>query len=186
MEKNDSQFIKECQSGSLESFGPLYDRYIKKIYNYLYYRVPDKAVAEDICSQTFIKALKAINTYSENKGSFSAWLYRIAKNNLVDYYRSYKNSLNVDDLWYLEDDTDIVSSADKRIKLDNVKDCLKKLKKEQREVIILRIWDELSYGEIAEILEKSEASCKMIFSRSLEKLKEELPLSVYLLLLLNL
>jgi RNA polymerase sigma-70 factor (ECF subfamily) len=147
--------------------------------------VPEKAVAEDISSQTFIKALKAINTYSEDKGTFSAWLYRIAKNNLVDYYRGHKNNLNVDDLWYLEDDTDIEGSADKRIMLDKVKECLTHLKKEQREVVILRVWDELAYSEIAEILEKSEDNCKMIFSRSLEKLKQELPLSIYLLLLLN-
>lgn len=186
MDKQESQLIKKCQNGSLESFGPLYDKYIKKIYKYLYYRVPDKDVAEDISSQSFIKALKAINTYNEDKGTFSAWLYRIAKNNLVDYYRSNKNDLNVDELWYLEDDTDIESFADKKIKLDKVKDCLKHLKKEQREIIILRVWDELSYSEIAEIVEKSEASCKMIFSRSLEKLKHELPLSLYLLLLLNL
>ncbi|MFP4514662.1 MAG: RNA polymerase sigma factor [Parcubacteria group bacterium] len=185
MQKQESQLIKECQNGNLESFGPLYDKYIKKIYNYLYYRAPEKSVAEDICSQTFIKALKAINSYNKDKGSFSAWLYKIAKNNLVDYYRSNKNDLNVDDIWYLEDDTDIEGATDKSIKLGKVKDCLKDLKKEQREVIILRVWDELSYSEIAEILDKSEASCKMIFSRSLEKLKQELPLSLYLLLLLN-
>jgi|AntRauTorckE6833_2_1112554.scaffolds.fasta_scaffold00060_48 RNA polymerase sigma-70 factor (ECF subfamily) len=185
MEKNESQLIKDCQNGSIESFGPLYDKYIKKIYNYLYYRVPDQNTAEDITSQTFIKSLKAIKTYSENKGSFSAWLYRIAKNNLVDYYRGHKNDLNVDDIWYLEDDTDIESSADRKLKLDKLKDSLKNLKKEQREIVILRVWDELSYAEIADILEKSEASCKMIFSRSLEKLKQELPLSLYLLLLLN-
>lgn len=186
MGKSESQLIKECQKGSLESFGPLYDKYIKKIYNYLYYRVPDKVVAEDVCSQTFIKALKAINTYSENKGSFSAWLYRIAKNSLVDYYRGHKRDLNVDDLWYLKDDTDIENTADKEIKLDKVRDCLKHLRKEQKEIIILRVWDELSYSEIAEIVEKSEASCKMIFSRSLERIKQELPMSLYLLLLLNL
>ncbi|HKK54148.1 MAG TPA: RNA polymerase sigma factor [Patescibacteria group bacterium] len=185
MDKNESQLIKKCQNGSLESFGPLYDKYIKKIYNYLYYRVPDKAVAEDVCSQTFIKALKAINSYSENKGTFSAWLYRIAKNNLIDYYRAYKNDLNVDDLWYLEDDTDIESTADKKVKLDKIKNCLNHLKKEQKEIIILRVWDELTYSEIAEIVDKSETSCKMIFSRSLEKIKQELPLSLYLLLLLN-
>lgn len=69
--------------------------------------------------------------------------------------------------------------------LDKVKECLTHLKKEQREVVILRVWDELAYSEIAEILEKSEDNCKMIFSRSLEKLKQELPLSIYLLLLLN-
>ena len=185
MDNNEYQIIKECQGGSLESFGLLYDKYINKIYNYLYYRLPNQSIAEDITSQSFIKALKAINTYEPKKGSFSSWLYRIAKNNLVDYYRANKNNLNIDDIWYLEDKSDIEASVDKSIKIDEIKKYLNNLKKEQREIIILRVWDEFSYEEISDIVGKSEASCKMIFSRSLKKIKQEMPLSLYLLLLLN-
>ena len=185
MDIQELKYIKKCQEGELESFAYIYDKYINKIYKYIYYRMPDKYISEDLTSQTFIKALKSISLYNKDKGSFSSWLYKIAKNNLADYYRTYKNNLDINDLWYLEDDTNIEVAADKDFKLDKVKKYLIKLNKEQKEIVILRVWDELSYSEISEIVQKSEASCKMMFSRSLEKLKQEMPIGLYLLLVLN-
>jgi len=185
MDIQELKYIKKCQEGELESFAYIYDKYINKIYKYIYYRMPDKYISEDLTSQTFIKALKSISLYNKDKGSFSSWLYKIAKNNLADYYRTYKNNLDINDLWYLEDDTNIEVAADKDFKLDKVKKYLNKLNKEQKEIVILRVWDELSYSEISEIVQKSEASCKMMFSRSLEKLKQEMPIGLYLLLVLN-
>jgi len=164
---NQEQIIKECQDGNLDEFGVLYDEYFEKIYNFIYYKTHHKESAEDLTSQTFIKALEKIGNYSPNKGLFSSWIYRIARNKVIDYYRTRKSEKDISDVWDLKSDQDIVSDLDTREKLAEVSKYLAKLNPEQREIVVMRVWDSLSYQEISEIIEKSEANCRMIFSRTI-------------------
>lgn len=181
---DDRKIAKNCQKGNLNEFGKLYDKYIKKIYNFIYYKTHHKETAEDLTSQTFIKALDNIKTFIPSKGSFVSWLYRIARNNVIDYYRKKeRGTVDIYDFWGLSSKTDIGYDIDMKEKLSQVKDYLKKLSFEQREIIIMRIWDNLSYKEISEIIKKSEASCKMTFSRTMAKLRKEIPLSLLFILL---
>ncbi|MCL5795523.1 MAG: sigma-70 family RNA polymerase sigma factor, partial [Patescibacteria group bacterium] len=69
--------------------------------------------------------------------------------------------------------------------MERVEQYLKQLPSEQREIVIMRVWNEMSYQEIAEVLNKSEASCKMLFSRTINKLRSSLPLTIYILILIN-
>jgi RNA polymerase sigma-70 factor (ECF subfamily) len=174
--------IKDCQKGRMESFGLLYDKYIGKIYKFVYYKTNHRETAEDIVSQVFLKAVDKIKDFQINKGTFQAWLYRIARNAVIDHYRSQKYDENVDDWWGLSDSSDIERDADFKIKLEEVDEYLKKLSPEHREIIIMRVWQGLSYAEIAAVTGKTEASCKMMFSRSINKLRSEVPLAVLLLL----
>ena len=167
-----------------DNFGQLYDKYIKKIFNFIYYKTHHKETAEDLTSDTFIKALNKLDRFDENKGSFSTWIYQIARNTVIDFYRTEKNSVNVDDVWDLSTDEDILRDLDTAKKLEDVKEHLKTLKNEQREIVILRVWQGMSYKEISEAMGKSEASCKMAFSRTIKILKERMPLSVFLTMLL--
>jgi len=186
MENNDNNLVAECQKGDYEVFGRLYDKYIKKIYNYIYYKTYHKETAQDLTSQTFIKALDKINTYDLNQSSFSAWLYKIAYHTVVDHYRSQKTEINIDDVWGLSDDDDLAIDLDNKELLEQVRKYLQKLKPEHREVLILRLWQEMSYQEIAEITGLSEANCKVIFSRTIAKLRAESPQVMALILLANL
>ena len=137
---DDRKIVKDCQKGNLNEFGKLYDKYIKKIYNFIYYKTHHKETAEDLTSQTFIKALDNIKTFSESKGSFASWLYRIARNNVIDYYRKKeRGTVNIYDFWGFSSKTDIGYDIDIKEKLSQVKDYLKKLSFEQREIIIMRI-----------------------------------------------
>jgi len=180
---NEQEIIINCQAGNLDDFAKLYDKYIKKIYDFTYYRILHKETTEDLVSKTFFKALSNINKYQAGKGSFPSWLYRIARNTIIDHYRTKKEVTDIDDVWDLSSNEDIPRDADNKQKLEKVEQYLKKLKPEQREIIIMRVWDGLSYREIADITDKSEASCKMMFFRTINALRQQMPLEMLILLL---
>lgn len=186
MKQEEIEIIRACQAGDLAQFSKLYDTYARKIYDFVYYRVQHRPTAEDLTSQTFFKVLESIAKYQDNSGNFSAWLYKIARNLVIDYYRTRKNEDDIADYFGLNDGSDLERDLDTREKLKNVEKYLHSLKPELREIIIMRVWQELSYQEIAAILNKSEASCKMQFSRAIAKLRQELPLAILILLLTKL
>ena len=99
MENDEFAIVQSCQKGSVEDFGRLYDLYIKKIYNFIYYKTHHQETAEDLVSIVFTKALKKINTF-DNSGTFSAWLYRIARNTVIDHYRTKKLDYNISNKVY--------------------------------------------------------------------------------------
>lgn len=183
---NEQNIIKLCQKGETEKFGLIYDKYVKQLYNFIYYKTFHKETAEDILSQVFLKALNKINNYDPKIGSFSSWIYKIARNQIIDHYRTKKTNINIEDVWNIEDDSNISLDTENKIKLEKIKKYLSKYSVEQREIIMLKIWEGLSYKEISEVVGKSEASCKMMFSRTIDKLRKEMPLSIFIMLLLNL
>ncbi|TSC91732.1 MAG: RNA polymerase sigma-70 factor, ECF subfamily [Parcubacteria group bacterium Licking1014_17] len=183
MEAEESQIVRRCKEGQSEEFGKLYDAYFGKIYRFIYYRVGQKETAEDLTSRTFMKALEKLMSFDESRGSFSSWIYRIARNTVIDYYRTKKDDVEIYDFWDLASGEDMNRDLDVRMKLDEVKKYLKELNEEQKEIIILRIWDGLLYKEITEIVGKSETNCKMIFSRAINKLRGKIVMSLLLFLL---
>lgn len=181
---DDALYVKRCQEGDTEAFGVLYDRYIDKIYRFVFYKTFVKEVAEDITSDVFHKALQKINSYEVDKGVFSAWIYRIARNNVIDYYRSQKGDVPLEDVFDVGFDERTPESLDAIAALDKVQEYLKTLNAKQREIITLRVWEELSYREIAEIVGGTEDSVKMAFSRSIRELREKCgPISPLILFL---
>ena len=173
------------ENNSRSEFTILYDQYVDKIYRFIYYKTHHKETAEDLTSVAFVKALNSFSSFDQNKGGFSAWIYKIARNTVIDFYRSKKTLINIDDVWDLSDNQDIEREVDASLKLAEVKKYLKNLSSEQRDVIILRVWEGLSYKEIAAVLGKSENSCKMMFFRTIKKLKEEMPLVLFLCFILK-
>lgn len=157
-----------------ENFGELYDAYSQKIYRYIYYRTQHKQTTEDLTSSVFLKALEHIGRYDPTKGSFSSWLYRIAHNAVIDHYRTETHTEDIETIFDLADDTNIERDADVSRNLARVREYLNKLNPEQRNIVIMRVWDELSYKEIADITGKSEESSRMVFSRTVRKLVQDL------------
>lgn len=185
MEFDEIAIIKKCQAGNREDFALLYDAYVNKIYSFIYFRTQHKETAEDLTSRAFMKALEKIKSFNPELGNFSAWLYRIARNSVIDHYRTKKNETDIADIWDLSDGQDIERDIDTKEKLKAVDAYLKTLKSEQREIIIMRVWQGMSYLEIAEVLGRSEASCKMTYLRAIARLKQEMPLSVLVLFILT-
>lgn len=166
---------------TLEDFGELYDELFPKIYRFLYYRTNEKEIAEDLTGQTFLKAVEKFHKFSPQKGDFVAWLYRIAKNTLIDHYRTNKKTSSLEEIIGLSTDENIPDNTQKQLNLEELQEALKMLNDIQREVVILRVWDDLPYQEIAEIIGKSEANCKMIMSRAVQKLQTQIHLVTLIL-----
>lgn len=171
-----------CQRGEFGSFDALYEAYIGRIYGFIYRRVFHKETAEDLTSETFLKALERIGSFNPEKGSFGIWIYRIARNTIIDYSRTKKVHADIEDMPALASKTNIVREAEANQALEEVMDALRKIKSEHREVLILRIWDGMSYKEIAEVTGMSEGNCKQIASRILRSLRSELGPSALALL----
>jgi len=176
--QNELGLIAQTQEGNSEAFGALYDAYVKKIYNFIYYKAWHQETAEDLTSQTFFKALNKIKKFNPKKGSFSSWLYKIARNNISDHFRSLKPTTDIEDAWDLKDQTDILTDTDTRLKLEKLREGLSILSNEQREIVILRVWEDLSHKEIAEIMQKNESTVKVAYSRAVGKLKKEIILAL--------
>jgi RNA polymerase sigma-70 factor (ECF subfamily) len=175
-EFSDAECVSRCLSGEHDHFGSLYERYIDKIYAFIYYRTSSKETAEDIVSTVFIKALEKLDTFDENKASFSTWLYRIARNTLIDHYRTHKQETDISLVEHVAGETSNLSeTVEARNKLKEIETYLKTLTEKQQEIVILRVWNELSFKEIAEITGRSEESCKMLFSRTIKKVRLEFP-----------
>ncbi|MGE5392689.1 MAG: RNA polymerase sigma factor [Candidatus Saccharibacteria bacterium] len=172
MDNKETQYIRSCQRGELENFAGLYDLYVKKIYSFIYYRTHHTETAEDLTSLTFTKALEHIGSFKSSKGTFSSWLYQIARNTITDHYRQRRPTSDIEDAWDLSSDTDIERDVDLRAKLAQVNRYLQGLPAQQRDIVLMRVWDGLSHREIAEILGISEANSKVIYSRTLAKLNQ--------------
>ena len=172
MKEHERTWIRECQKGNTESFGKLYDVYIGKIYKFVFFRISQKETAEDITSTIFLKALKQIHTFNNKKdASFSGWLFRIARNTIIDYYKKKKEVLLDTEKEKSVKDDKYLDRLHASLRINEVKAALKSLSEDQQEIILMRVWQGLSYKEIASALQKTEASCKMMFSRSIKQIR---------------
>lgn len=175
---SEQELILNCQKGDSSAFSELYNNYFEKIYRFIYYKTTHKETCEDITSLTFTKALEKINSFDSSSGYFSAWLYKIARNNIADYYRSRNETVNIEDNFMFTDNQKLEDKINDKQQLDKIKEKLETLNPQQKEIVIMRVWNELSYKEISQIVGKSEASCKMTFSRAIKQLKISLALLI--------
>lgn len=187
MDNRELDAITRCQNGDPDAFAELYDMYIKRVYDFIYYRTSHKETAEDLTSVTFTKAFQHINTYQGKTGMFSSWLFRIARNTVIDHMRTKKATVDLEAAANAKARDDVAGEAEIKDRLNQVKAYLGKLSEDQREIVVMRLWDELSYAEIAALTGKTEGNCKVIFSRVMQKMQKELlPILLYILFILNL
>jgi RNA polymerase sigma-70 factor (ECF subfamily) len=170
----EKELVTKSRDGDRLAFGQLYDLHVRRIYNFIYYKTLQKDVAEDLTSQTFFKVLKNIHTVDPEQ-SFVSWVYRIAQNTVIDHFRSLRPVADIDDIWDISDGTDIAKEAVNAEDAKHIERYLKKLSKLERDIIIMRVWQELPYKHIAEIVDKTETNCKVIYSRSMQKLRKLMP-----------
>lgn len=184
-DQQEQQALAAIQAGQTEQFVVLYDLYIDKIYRFLFFRVHHKELAEDLTSQTFLQAYDKIHQYNADKGAFGAWLYRVARNLMIDEMRRKKPTDNIDNHYDLQDKTNIEADTDRELTSEAVQKFLGTLPEDARELITLRLWDELSYAEIAVLTGKSEGALKMQFSRLIKELRNSAPAILLALMIIN-
>jgi RNA polymerase sigma-70 factor (ECF subfamily) len=157
------------------AFDCLYRKYYPKINAFVYHRVATEDVRHDIVSNTFLKAMSKIHMFrilESGRTSFSAWLYRIAMNEIAQYYRKKNSELR------MLDNYKSVSTQDGEVMdypiYDKIKSVMHDLKEEEKNLLALRFFEKLSFREIAEILKKKESAVKVRTHRILNKLRERL------------
>lgn len=173
-EVNEFEEIVRAKENKRE-FAPLYDRYHEKIYRYVNRRISDLDTCHDVTSQVFLKAMLNLDKYEYRKLPFSSWLYRIANNEVVDFFRANTKKaersidINVRDIERLSEETEISISENLYEKLFDV---LQQLPEEDLLLLEMRFFEARSFKEIGEILDITENNAKVKTYRVLDKLKK--------------
>lgn len=174
MEMSEKEIIDLCQKGNLEYFSELYEKYVEMIYKFIFLKTTDKELSEDLTSQTFFKALEKIQSFKiDDSANFRAWLYRIAYNLIIDTYKSKKQDLSFEESWDIGYEWNFWDDIDQKETLKKVRAYFDTLNPKHKEIILMRIWDDLSFKEIAEITWESLSNCKKIVSRTLQNIPKE-------------
>ncbi len=177
MEKKEQELVLRAQEDPT-NFAPLYDHYFPKIYNYIYHKVSNKQLAEDLVSETFYKALANINRFEWQKRSFACWLYTIARNQVIDNYRKQNPVL-------LDGSEEELPSPEhnnpeekvlRDVSRDELIALIRTLSQDQQDALLLRFQEELKIKEIAQVLNKNEGAVKALMFRGLKKLRQKLEL----------
>jgi RNA polymerase sigma factor (sigma-70 family) len=177
--------LRAFRAGDAEAFAVVYDAFVEPIYRFCRYRLDDDEQAEDLTSDIFFKALRAFDSFSgATEEDVKRWLYRIARTTLIDAYRTSHPSDSIDEAFELADlSTDVSGSASDRDLVERVRAFVDALPDDTREVLVMRLWDGLSFAEIADATGKSVDNCKQIASRAMRKIRAEFSGTVLLLAL---
>ena len=160
--------LAKAKQGNQEALAEIYELYFKKLYRFIFFRVGHKQLAEDV----FLRAFTKLADVSDN-ASFQGWLYQIARNLVIDYYRQKKQIVDIDELENtLEYESNIIDVVDLQHQQKVLLRLLKELGTEQQIVIKLKFLEGLDNAEIAVMLHKSEGAVRVIQHRAITKLQE--------------
>ena len=173
MTKDDTSALIPAALDDPAAFGGLYDRYVQRIYRYVYSRVGSVYEAEDITSQTFITAYESLSRYRE-RGYFLAWLFRIAQSKMTDHFRRSRREVGLEAADRIIEREDALSEVIQDEEMSLLRFLIKKLSDDECELIRLRYVADLSFAEMAELLGKREDAVKKSFYRLLERLKGQM------------
>jgi RNA polymerase sigma-70 factor (ECF subfamily) len=170
--------VRLAQEGSADAFGELYRIYCDTVFRYIYYRVSTRALAEDLTSETFVRALRRITTFSWQGRDFGAWLVTIARNLVADHFKSSRHRMEVSTGEML-DSNEVEASPEESVleHLSNeaLLDAVHRLNDQQRECVTLRFLQGLSVAETADIMGKNEGAIKTLQYRAVRTLARLLP-----------
>ena len=173
----DAPLIARARAGEAAAFGALYDRYVEAVYRYVFYRVRETAEAEDVTSEVFMKALRAMPRY-ETRQPFLAWLYRIARNAVIDRARRRRTQVSFEDA-LAHPNADRILDPDatlfRQVDAETLRGAIRQLTPLQQEVIVLRYVEGLDTRAIARIVGKREGTVRGIEFRALGALRQLVP-----------
>lgn len=170
--------VELAKKGDAEAFGQLYDSYVSTIYRYIYYRVGGHALAEDLTSETFLRALRSLTSFRWQGRDFGAWLVTIARNLVADHFKSGRFRLEVATGEILDYDSASDGPEDDVLAMltnEALVAALKQLGTDQQECLVLRFLNGLSVTETARVLGKSDGAVKQLQLRAIRNLAKLLP-----------
>lgn len=169
----DELLMEAVKNGDLQQASALFERYNKRIFNFLARLTMDRALAEDLTQNVFLRIIKYRNSYREG-ARFQSWIYQVARNVFSDHYQTHKNKSSdfvdvekVSDALYDTEDSD---TPDERERL--LQRSMAKLSDEQRELLILTRYQHMKYEEVATIMDTTVANIKVKVHRAILKLRE--------------
>jgi RNA polymerase sigma-70 factor (ECF subfamily) len=173
LELADVELVEECRRDQ-EAYAILYHRYANSVYRYMLVCVGNEQDAQDLTAQTFLAGLENINAY-QGRGRFAAWLFSIARRKAMDYYRHDHNDVHLEDLVETpHPDRQPDQVAEDHFSYEELTRAIRTLAPDRAEAIRLRVFAELSVGEIGEAMERSEYAVRMLLSRAVQDLKQRL------------
>ncbi|MFC2064570.1 RNA polymerase sigma factor [Chloroflexota bacterium] len=172
----ESEILARATKGDRDAFGFLYEQYVERIYNYIYYRTGNVHDAEDITARVFYRALHHIHNYKDRGVPFSAWLYRIAHNLVANWHRdrSRKQEISLNDVPTITykgkaPEQSLMQSEER----DNLLRMIRNLTPDRQNLLILKFIEKLSNAEIGQIIGRSEGAVKSLYHRTLLALRDE-------------
>lgn len=179
--------VQRAQAGDAEAFGELYDKYVDQVYRYVLYRVASAQVAEDLTSETFLRALRRISSFTWQGRDVGAWFVTIARNLIADHYKSgrYRLEMTSDDVSTVSGSKPTLSPGPENEVMEKMQnkvllEAVKQLNAEQQECIVLRFLQGLSVTETAQIMGKNDGAIKALQYRAIRTLGRLLPEGVEL------
>jgi len=173
---NEPKLIRDAQKGKGECFGQLYDHYLPAIYRYVFMKVSNKHEAEDLTHEVFMSAWQNLERYKFKGFPFSSWLYNIAHNRVIDFYRTKKSHADIEEVD--EGFIKVVYALDKIIdtslEIEKVHAALQEMTDEQQDVILMRFMEDMSHRDIAAAMNKTEGAVRLIQHRAMQNLRNML------------
>ena len=155
------------------AFAALYDRYVQPVFRYLYSRVGNAAQAEDLTAQTFLSVLEALPRY-RHRGHFSAWLFTIARNNVMNLFRQHRAQVSLEEMDPPAEDVDLLNRIEQSEEIAGLSRLIRGLQADEQEILRLRYVAELPFAEMAALLGKKEDTVKKSLYRLLARLQSQL------------
>ncbi len=167
------QLVKKAQKGDRPALGKLYELFLDRIFRFVRFKVSTAEDAEDITQETFMKMWRGLKSYRDDGPPFEAWLYKIARNSVIDYYRKRKSAVPLDAIGQIADrgkTPEEITIAS--IGRDEALKALRKLNPDYQEIIIHKFIQEKDAGEISAIMDKPAAHIRVLQSRALNALRK--------------
>jgi RNA polymerase sigma-70 factor (ECF subfamily) len=174
---SDIELVDLAKGGDKDGFGELYERYLEKIYNYVFYRTGNHHDAEDLTARVFFRAMAHIETYSERGVPFQAWLYRIAHNLVANWHRDSgrRKIIPLDEFIASSVRSDAPDRyTEEKQEREALLAAVRRLPEERQQLLLLKFIDGLSNAEIGAIMERTEGAVKSLYHRTLIALREEM------------
>lgn len=174
-EKDDIQILaRRAKLGDINSFGRLYDVLVDRLYRYVYFRVGSKSEAEDLTEEIFLKIWEGLKRYNEEeKVPFEAWVFRIARNRVIDYYRTKRHATSIDEAFEIEDDDPLPDEeVERNLTMEDVLRGIRMLRDSYQEIIILKFIEDKENQEISRIINKPVEHVRVLQSRAIKALKK--------------
>jgi RNA polymerase sigma-70 factor (ECF subfamily) len=175
-ELSDEIALKLAAQGDQEAFGVLYERYVGRIYSYIYYRTGNQHDAEDLTARVFFRALRHVENYKDRGLPLSAWLYRIAHNLVANWHRdnSRRKEIPLDEIILVRHGGDLpemvlIENEEK----ENLLNILHHLPADRQQLILLKFVEHMSNAEIGQVMGRSEGAVKSLYHRTLLSLRDD-------------